>query len=134
MAAAPTAPRRDPEAGFDVADPGKEWRRGHQIPVVAAFDGYRGWAVLGVVLFHVFQVSGAFNAMGDGPLGVLAWGILPRSIQGLFVVSGFVIFLPTVARGGDFGRLSSFAIRRAARLFPAYYLVLGIFILLLAVG
>jgi peptidoglycan/LPS O-acetylase OafA/YrhL len=124
---------RDREAGFDIADPGKEWRRGHQIPVVAAFDGYRGWAVLGVVLFHVFQLSGAFNAMGDSALGVLAWGILPRSIQGLFIVSGFVIFLPTVARSGDFGRLSNFAIRRAARLFPAYYLVLGICIVLLAV-
>jgi peptidoglycan/LPS O-acetylase OafA/YrhL len=132
MATAAQATRRDPEAGFDVADPGKEWRRGHQIPVVAAFDGYRGWAVLGVVLFHIFQFSGAFNAMGDSPLGILAWGILPRSIQGLFIVSGFVIFLPTVARDGDFGRLSSFALRRAARLFPAYYLVLLISILLLA--
>ena len=53
--------------------------------------------------------------MGDSALGVLSWGILPRSIQALFITSGFVIFLPTAARYGDFGRVSSFAIRRAAR-------------------
>ena len=121
----------DPEAQFAVADPGKAWRRGHRIPVVAAFDGYRGWAVLGVVLFHTLQVSGALVAMGGSKLGVLSWGILPRTIQVLFIVSGFVIYLPTVARDGDFGSLRSYAIRRTARLIPAYYVVLLIAVLLL---
>jgi peptidoglycan/LPS O-acetylase OafA/YrhL len=100
--------------------------------VVAAFDGYRGWAVLGVVLFHVFEISGAFIAMGDSALGVLSWGILPRSIQALFITSGFVIYLPTAARNGNFGRLSPFVIRRAARLIPAYYVVLLLALVLLA--
>jgi acetyltransferase len=133
MEAASQSHRRDPEAGFAVADPGKAWRRGNQIPVVAAFDGYRGWAVLGVVLFHVFEISGAFKTMGDSALGVLSWGILPRSIQALFITSGFVIFLPTAARNGDFGRLTPFAIRRAARLIPAYYVVLLLAVVLLLI-
>lgn len=123
----------DPEERFTVADPGKEWRRGHRIPVVPSFDGYRAYAILFVVLFHIFQVSGAFAAAGDSALGVLAWGILPRSLDVLFIVSGFVIYLPTVVRNGDFGPVSAFAVRRAARLVPAYYVTLLIAILLLVV-
>jgi peptidoglycan/LPS O-acetylase OafA/YrhL len=100
---------------------------------VPSFDGYRAYAIIFVCLFHIFQVSGAFAAAGDSALGVLFWGILPRSLDVLFIVSGFVIYLPTVVRGGDFGRVSSFAVRRAARLFPAYYVTLLIALLLLAV-
>ena len=66
--------RQDPEQQFSVADPGKEWRRGHRIPVVPSFDGYRAYAIIGVVLFHIFQVSGVFAAVGDSALGVLFWG------------------------------------------------------------
>ena len=43
-----------------------------------------------------------------------------------------MIYLPTAARGGDFGPISSFAIRRVCRLVPAYYLALLISPLLLA--
>ena len=123
----------DPEQRFAVADPGKEWRRGHRIPVVPSFDGYRAYAILFVCLFHIFQVSGAFAAAGDSAVGVISWGILPRSLDVLFIVSGFVIYLPTVVRDGDFGRVSAFAIRRAARLVPAYYVTLLIALLLLGV-
>jgi peptidoglycan/LPS O-acetylase OafA/YrhL len=73
-----------------------------------------------------------FSAAGDSALGVLAWGLLPRSLDALFVISGFVIYLPTAARGGDFGSVRSFAIRRVARLVPAYYVALLIALLLLA--
>jgi acetyltransferase len=121
----------DPEAQFSVADPGKAWRRGHRIPVVPSFDGYRAYAILCVVLFHIFQASGAFVVAGDSAVGVLSWGILPRSLDVLFIVSGFVIYLPTVVRDGDFGRVSAFAIRRAARLVPAYYVTLLLATLLL---
>jgi hypothetical protein len=107
-----TPERLDPEQRFSVADPGKEWRRGHRIPVVPSFDGYRAYAILGVVLFHIFQISGVFAAVGDSAIGVLFWGVLPRSLDVLFIVSGFVIYLPTVVRDGDFGRVSAFAVRR----------------------
>jgi peptidoglycan/LPS O-acetylase OafA/YrhL len=89
--------------------------------------------VLAVVLFHVLQISGASLTVGDSPLGILTWGTLPSSIQVFFIISGFVIYLPTVARNGDFGRTSNFAIRRSARLFPAYYGVLLVALLLVAV-
>ena len=60
-------------------------------------------------------------------------GLLPRSLDVLFIVSGFVIYLPTSSRDGDFGRVSAFAIRRVARLVPAYYVALLIALLLLLV-
>jgi len=123
----------DPEARFSVADPGKAWRRGHQIPVVPSFDGYRAYAILCVVLFHIFQASGAFVVARESAVGVLSWGILPRSLDVLFIVSGFVIYLPTVVRDGNFGSVGSFAIRRAARLVPAYYVTLLIAMLLLVI-
>ena len=113
-------------------DPGKSWRGAHGIPVVPVFDGYRAAAIIGVVLFHVFQASGVFVALGDSTVGTFAWGLLPHSLDVLFIVSGFVIYLPTVARNGDFGQVSAFAIRRAARLFPAYYIVLVLSLILLA--
>jgi peptidoglycan/LPS O-acetylase OafA/YrhL len=128
-----TSERPDPEQRFSVADPGKEWRRGHKIPVVPSFDGYRAYAIICVCLFHIFELSGVLAAAGDSARGVLFWGILPRSLDVLFIVSGFVIYLPTVVRDGDFGAVSAFAIRRAARLVPAYYVTLLIAILLLAV-
>lgn len=115
-------------------DPGKSWRAASGIPVVAAFDGFRALAIGGVVLFHVLQVCGALTADSDSPLGVALWGILPGgSLTMLFIVSGFVMFLPAAARSGDLGPVSVFAIRRAARLVPAYYLSLVVALLLLLV-
>ena len=129
----PIEPAADPEAQFTVADPGKEWRRGRGIPVVPAFDGYRALAIIGVVFFHVLLVSGVFASLGDSGMGVLTWGLLPRApLTTLFIVSGFVIYLPTVARDGDFGRVASFALRRGARILPAYWVALGIALVLLA--
>lgn len=115
-----------------AVDPGKAWRATHGIPIVAAFDGYRALAVLGVVLFHVFEVCGVLAVAGQSLGGIVIWGILPRSIIIFFIVSGFVMFLPTAVRHGDFGRVSAFAIGRAARILPAYWLSLLVALLLLA--
>jgi peptidoglycan/LPS O-acetylase OafA/YrhL len=116
-----------------AADPGKAWRVARGIPVVPAFDGFRALAIAAVVLFHVFQVSGVLHAAGRSALGVVAWGVLPRALDALFIVSGFVIYMPTVARRGEFGRVWVFALRRAARLIPGYWLSLVIAVLILAV-
>jgi peptidoglycan/LPS O-acetylase OafA/YrhL len=119
------APR--PEAG----DPGKEWRSQHGIPVVAVFDGFRALAIMSIVVFHVFQFSGLYGSLGDSFAGAMAWA-LPSGIIGLFIISGFVVFMPTVASRGDFGGVGRYAIRRAARILPAYWAVLVIAILLLS--
>jgi peptidoglycan/LPS O-acetylase OafA/YrhL len=115
-----------------TADPGKARREARGIPIVAAFDGYRALGVLGVVLFHVFEVCGVIAVAGSSIGGVLLWGVLPASLTVFFIVSGFVMFLPTAVRDGAFGSVSSFAIGRAARILPPYWLTLVVAVLLLA--
>jgi peptidoglycan/LPS O-acetylase OafA/YrhL len=104
-----------------VVDPGKAWRRARGIPVVPVFDGYRAIGIFGVTLFHVLTISGTFGLLGAWFLPVLVRGALPSSVVILFVVSGFVVYLPTVATGGRFGSVGAYAIRRAARILPAYW-------------
>ncbi len=112
-----------------LSDPGKEGRRELGIPVVPVFDGYRAIAILGIVLLHVI---GASIAPGPGTLGAtIMQGTLGQFVEVLFVISGFVVYLPTVAREGDFGSVLSYAIRRAARLIPAYWLALSICLVLI---
>ena len=94
--------------------------------MVPAFDGFRAYAVFGVVALHVLGFSGVLIALGDGTRFQLVQGTLGQAIDVLFVVSGFVVFLPTVARGGEFGSVRAFAVRRAARLVPAYWAILAL--------
>ncbi len=120
-----------PDAAQAVAgtdDPGKLARAAEHIPVVPSLDGFRAAAVVGVLLWHCWGRSG--NASGEG-LGRLAAGVFPSSIYVLFVISGFVMFLPTAARG-RFGSVRAYAVRRIARIAPAYYLSLVIVLVLLS--
>jgi len=118
-------------AGEEV-DPGKQRRLASGIPVVPVFDGYRAIAVLGVVMIDVCIISGFLPFRNDSALGLLAWGSIGQTLDMLFIISGFVIFLPAVVRGGQFGSKAAFAIRRVARLFPAYWTVLLIMLVLIA--
>ena len=91
-------------------------------PVVPVADGFRGLAMLAVMAYHVLAVTGAplpgAHAISDVVLG----GYLGVDI--FFVLSGFLLFLPVAAAGGAFGDLKSYALRRGARILPAYYLAL----------
>jgi len=88
---------------------------------VPAVDGLRGLAALLVLLFHCWVFV-------DAPLdrGVLrafvASGAL--GVDFFFVISGFVLFLPVALRGGHFGDVRGYLVRRMARIAPAYYLSL----------
>ena len=115
-----------------TSDPGKQSRAASGIPVVAAFDGFRAYAILGIVLLHTLGFSGVLPVAGHNWFSQLILGTLGQWVDALFVISGFVVFLPTVARGGDFGSVRAYAIRRAARLVPAYWLMLAIVLVLLA--
>ena len=115
-----------------LSDPGKDERAAEGVPVVPAFDGYRAFAILAIVAFHITINSGLVGRAGDSFGGQLIWATGPQFVDVLFVVSGFVVFLPTVAQGGNFGSVPAYAIRRGARLFPAYWLSLGVMLLVLA--
>jgi peptidoglycan/LPS O-acetylase OafA/YrhL len=107
----------------DTIDVGKAWRREHGIPVVGVFDGFRALAILAIALFHTLQVSGTAVALGDSLAASLTWA-LPTGVTALFIISGFVVYLPTVARNGEFGNVGHYALRRGARILPAYWVVL----------
>jgi peptidoglycan/LPS O-acetylase OafA/YrhL len=113
-----------------LSDPGKDDRAAHGVPVVPAFDGYRAFAIMAIVVFHVIHSSGML-AGGSLP-AQLAWGTGPQLVDVLFIVSGFVVFLPTVAQGGRFGSVRGYAIRRGARLLPAFWLSLLVMLLVMA--
>lgn len=115
-----------------MVDPGKEARAKAGIPVVPVFDGYRAFAILGVVVLHLLRASGMVGTGDDDLIARLTWGTVGHSIDVLFIVSGFVVFLPTVARAGRMGSVKAYAIRRISRLYPAYWLILTIILILIA--
>lgn len=119
-----------PEHRSHIEDPGKAARSASGIPIVPAFDGYRALAIVGVVLLHVLGVSEVIGTGDTGFLHDLTFATVGRAVEVLFVISGFVVFLPTVARKGNFGDLKGYAIRRGARLLPAYWMVLAIIVIL----
>lgn len=104
-------------------------RESMRLPVL---DGIRAFAILGVVVLHVLILSGVLDG-GGGAFEVAAWGVLGNVIDVFFIITGFVLFLPVVLREGRFPDLRSYAIGRAARLLPAFWLSLALALLLLAV-
>jgi peptidoglycan/LPS O-acetylase OafA/YrhL len=104
-------------------------------PRLDALDGLRGLAALGVLVLHVWMFS--YGDLHKPPKGALDYAIgeLRLGVQLFFVLSGFLIFRPFVAAALDGARraprLSRYAIRRAARILPGYWLALGASFLLL---
>ena len=98
---------------------------------VDVIDGFRAYAILGVVTLHLLIVAGALPA--GTRFSLIAWGLLGNVIDAFFIVSGFVLFLAVAKRDGELGSLRAFAIGRAARLIPAYWITLGVMLALLAV-
>lgn len=115
-----------------MIDPGKDERSHSGVPVVPVFDGFRALAILGIVALHLVILSGVLVGGDSEWYAYLTWGTIGHAVDVLFIVSGFVVFLPTVARHGDFGGLLPYAIRRVARLFPALWLILLISLILIA--
>jgi peptidoglycan/LPS O-acetylase OafA/YrhL len=94
-------------------------------PRVPALDGFRAYALLAIVLMHLIGASGILAEVSGTTQGVVLWSVFGNSIDAFFMISGFVLFLPTVARGGEFGTAAAFWIYRGARLLPAYWLVMA---------
>jgi peptidoglycan/LPS O-acetylase OafA/YrhL len=83
-------------------------------------DGLRATAILLVLISHVWSVEATVHI---GYLGVSVF----------FVLSGYLITSISLAEEMNKGRISlvGFYVRRAFRIFPLYYLVLGIYCLLI---
>ena len=101
-----------------------------------ALEGVRGLAALAVFGFHAWLYTRAHviaDARGQGVddqlLSQLRVGLVL-----FFVLSGFLLYGPWVRAGLDRARrpaLGRYARRRLARILPAYYLAIGVAILVL---
>ena len=98
-----------------------------------AVDGFRAYAVLGIVALHVLGMAGVIVANHGEAFQVLVWGTVGNVIDVFFIISAFLLFLPVIARGGEIGSIRSFYVRRAARIYPAYWLSLAVLLVLMAI-
>ncbi|WP_205698208.1 acyltransferase [Conexibacter sp. SYSU D00693] len=88
---------------------------------VAALDGLRGLTAVVVVVYHAWLLTKAPELDG-GPLrDLLSTGFL--AVDVFFVLSGFVLLLPTAATG-DPGPTRDYVVKRIARIGPAYWVAL----------
>ena len=92
---------------------------------LAPIDGLRGVAAAMVVLFHVYLNT------PQPDLGIVRAGFLSlqSGVDLFFVLSGFCLFYPYTRPGASFA-WRAFSVRRARRIFPAYYAALCMTILL----
>jgi peptidoglycan/LPS O-acetylase OafA/YrhL len=89
------------------------------------FDGIRAVAVLMVIVYHSVFFATWFNTPG----GSFLWN-LNAGVWIFFVTSGFLLYLPFAAehlRDGPRVSRKGFAIRRIARIYPAYWAVIAFF-------
>lgn len=107
-------------------------RHGRAPAHVPVLDGLRGLLTLLVLVHHnvaaVLYGLPPAHAARWNPWFVFAQGTAP-SLPMYFVISGFVIFLPAARNGGDLGDIGWYAIRRVARIVPAYYISLAFLLL-----
>jgi peptidoglycan/LPS O-acetylase OafA/YrhL len=92
----------------------------------AALDGLRAFSVIAVIWQH----TAGFNA----GKGILARGYL--GVDCFFVISGFLITTLLLRERSQTGSISlkRFYLRRAARIFPVYYLVLSVYLALVLIA
>src|SRR5437763_1205785 len=102
-----------------------------RVPRLPVLDGVRGYAILGVVAMHLLGAAGFAQQRGT-TADIVIWGLLGNVIDAFFIISGFGLFLPIVVRGGNFGSVRRYALDRAARLLPAYWLSLALALVLIA--
>ena len=92
-----------------------------------ALDGVRGIAALAVVVLHVWMFTDQHRP-GHSELAARAIGELRLAVLLFFVLSGFLLALPWVAaaRGErEPPALGRYALRRLARIVPAYWFALA---------
>ncbi len=95
------------------------------------FDGLRASAALAVFAFHFLGSPSPTWLRGTTRRWV--WQLGPQGVAIFFVISGFLLYRPFVARalaGQPFPSVRGFFQRRSFRIFPGYWIALGGAILL----
>ena len=97
-------------------------------PRFPLFDGLRAIAALSVFLGHT--VTGTYSLVSHTNLFVLAVQVADQGVAIFFLISGFLLYRPFLAArvaGRQFS-VCDFAVRRALRIVPAYWVALTLFI------
>jgi peptidoglycan/LPS O-acetylase OafA/YrhL len=94
-----------------------------------SLDGVRGLAILLILLLHFVANMQATNGLERLVMRTLDFGIL--GVDLFFVLSGFLITGILVDSKGSDGFFQNFYARRTLRIFPLYYAVLFILIVVL---
>lgn len=81
-----------------------------------------------MVLFHLFGISGVITAGGESPHEWALWTIFGNTLDIFFILSGFVLFLPVLRRGGEVGPKFDFYVKRFVRLQPEYWVCLFVLV------
>jgi peptidoglycan/LPS O-acetylase OafA/YrhL len=93
-------------------------------------DGYRGIAVLAIVVFHVFQFCNVYRYLYRGTPAYTILNSLDGVVPFFFVLTAFLLFEPMARSAIEGGRPISgrgFLVRRAVRILPVYYVaVVGV--------
>ena len=100
---------------------------------LAGVDGLRGLAALGIVVLHTWMYTGARDP-GHSVLLDAVVGELRLGLTYFFALSGFLLIRPwlrSALEGTTGPALGSYALHRAARVLPGYWLALiGAFLVL----
>lgn len=96
---------------------------------IPQLDGLRGLAILLVVVWH--DLVGLVEAVPGSPAAYVIRGLAYTwaGVDLFFVLSGFLIGGILLANRHSPRYFSTFYVRRACRIFPLYYVVLGLFLL-----
>ncbi|MEU0503606.1 acyltransferase [Nocardia sp. NPDC005998] len=96
---------------------------------VPALEGMRGMAALGVLLTHVAFQTGAANTPVLGRI----WERFDMAVAVFFALSGFLLWRPHAAKARGLGTAPSvgyYLRHRAARILPAYWVVVAAVLIL----
>lgn len=102
----------------------------------AAIDGIRGLAALSVLGFHVWLYRDRPPGRSDALLDQIGFA-LHLGLMCFFVLSGFLLYrsFARAALGGPKADAGTYAIRRMARIVPAYYVAIaGVVVLYALLG
>lgn len=99
---------------------------------IPALEGYRGWAILGIVTLHVLVGLDLILGKG-GAAATLVGGTVGNVVDWFFIISGFALFQQVLRNEGELGDARRFYRRRFARIYPAFWLSLIVLLVAMAI-
>lgn len=124
-----------PAPGAAAAAVGRTAGAGRRIGHMPELTGLRGVAALWVVALHAYGYHTYATGVADHPLGTYFAQFGWIGVDVFFVLSGFLLALPLLARVGqpmDRGRWHRYLVSRFTRIVPPYYGSLLLVVLLVA--